>query len=58
MDEPTGNLDHETAEEIQALFMQLNSELHTSIVVVTHDRELAARMDRQVHLRDGRLADI
>jgi len=58
MDEPTGNLDHETAEEIQALFMQLNSELNTSIVVVTHDLELAARMDRQVHLRDGQLVAI
>ena len=56
-DEPTGNLDHATAEEVMALIDQIHRDLHTTVVMVTHDREMAARVaDRTVHLRDGRLA--
>lgn len=53
-DEPTGNLDSVTSREIIELFLALNAEGST-IVVITHDRELAAKFPRQVRLRDGRL---
>jgi len=52
-DEPTGNLDHQTAEQIYQLLRQLNQELSTSFIVVTHDRSLAARLDKQYWMRDG-----
>lgn len=54
-DEPTGNLDHSSATSIYELMCQLNSELGTAFVVVTHDRELAAKLHRQVHMIDGLL---
>lgn len=52
-DEPTGNLDHKSATAIYELMCQLNSELGTAFVVVTHDRELAGKLHRQVHMVDG-----
>ncbi|MFT5258871.1 MAG: lipoprotein-releasing system ATP-binding protein [Saprospiraceae bacterium] len=55
-DEPTGNLDHQTAENIHALMVELNQELGTSLVVVTHDRSLAARLHKQYRLEEGQLA--
>ncbi len=56
-DEPTGNLDHKTGEGIYQLLRQLKNELETSFVVVTHDIELACRLDRVCQLTDGRLSE-
>lgn len=56
-DEPTGNLDHKTAHGIYDLMRQLNQESGTAFLVVTHDVELASKMDKQLHMQDGLLLD-
>lgn len=54
-DEPTGNLDHTTALAIYGLMRELNRESGTAFLVVTHDNELADKMDRKLHMQDGLL---
>ena len=54
-DEPTGNLDSASGEGVMALLRELHS-AGTTVVVITHDRDIAAGLDRQVHMHDGRVA--
>jgi putative ABC transport system ATP-binding protein len=56
-DEPTGNIDTATGQEIMALLRALNREKDVTIVVVTHDLEAASFADRTIHLRDGTVSD-
>jgi lipoprotein-releasing system ATP-binding protein len=54
-DEPTGNLDEQTGEKVAALLLELNRKLGTTLVVVTHNHELARKMSRRLELRSGEL---
>ena len=56
-DEPTGNLDRASAQALFELMQTLNEKLHTSFIVVTHDMELASKMQRQLRLMDGVLCE-
>ena len=57
-DEPTGNLDRTTGQAMQKLLRRLNEELRQTFVIVTHDREFAAHMDRVVSLVDGNVSAV
>jgi putative ABC transport system ATP-binding protein len=55
-DEPTGNLDSQTGKQIMAVVRAVSREIKQTVVMVTHDADLAAAADRVLHLRDGKLA--
>jgi len=52
-DEPTGNLDSKTAEQVFQLMLELNNELNVSFLIVTHDHDLASKMGKVLHMEDG-----
>lgn len=54
-DEPTGNLDSATGERVEDLLFSFNKSLGTTLVIVTHDQDLAAKCDIQINLKDGRI---
>jgi len=54
-DEPTGNLDSKSGREVMLYLRKMNRELGTTVIVVTHDREIAEMTDRIVHIRDGKI---
>ena len=56
-DEPTGNLDAATGEKVEQLLFDLNTEAGTTLIIVTHDAELARRTQRVLQLRAGRILD-
>jgi putative ABC transport system ATP-binding protein len=56
-DEPTGNLDSKTSEDVMGLLQQSSKEFHQTIVMITHNPEIAQRADRIVRIEDGRIVD-
>jgi len=57
-DEPTGNLDDASAEQVFQLLLELNQEFNTALIIVTHDLALAGKMDRQLRLSSGQLQEV
>jgi predicted ABC-type transport system involved in lysophospholipase L1 biosynthesis ATPase subunit len=57
-DEPTGNLDGHTAEEVAKLLLELQAEQNSMLVVVTHSEQLAERMQRRMQIVEGKLVEI
>ena len=56
-DEPTGNLDSRTSDDVLALLERLNGELRSTIAIITHDHEVAERMPRRIQVHDGRITE-
>ena len=56
-DEPTGNLDSKTSEEIMAIFQRLNRELGITIIMITHEPDIASFAKRNILFRDGKIVD-
>jgi putative ABC transport system ATP-binding protein len=56
-DEPTGNLDSKSGDEIMELLLRLNQERGTTLIIITHDPEIAEQTQRVIHIRDGVFAD-
>lgn len=54
-DEPTGNLDSKNAKELHELFVRLRDEMQQTFLIVTHNEELAAMSDRELHMKDGKM---
>jgi len=57
-DEPTGNLDSETAQDIMDLLLELNRAQSVTLIMVTHDSDLAKRLDRRLHVQGGRITEM
>lgn len=55
-DEPTGNLDSHTGKTVEDLLFKLNREQHITLIIVTHDSDIAKRCDRQIHIQDGKIS--
>ena len=55
-DEPTGNLDSDTTARVYKLLRDINQELGTTFLIVTHDRRIAEQTDRIIEIRDGRIS--
>ena len=56
-DEPTGNLDRESAGQVMALLMQINADTDTCFLISTHDERIAAHCTRHINLLDGRIVN-
>lgn len=54
-DEPTGNLDQKNSEEVMDILLQINEEMKTTVIIVTHDEKVAARCKRIIHIEDGKI---
>jgi lipoprotein-releasing system ATP-binding protein len=54
-DEPTGNLDSKNAKELHELVVHLRDEMQQTFLIVTHNEELAAMSDRELHMKDGKI---
>ena len=56
-DEPTGNLDSKTGDEIINILEDLNKDLGVTVIIVTHESEIAKKTKRKIYIKDGRLAE-